>query len=179
MPPEPTPTPTLVPTPTPTPTPSVAPCIQVVQNGGFESDGGWTIQPTPIKALLTDAVARTGRRSLQVGITPDQVHVYSYSSAEQRLSIPAGRTATLSLWYTISAPGGTGDNGYLLFRPDGGIWRYLSTMREPTPGWVELELDMSGYAGQTVTLRIGMRNDGRDAPMVMYVDDVSLESCPR
>jgi len=127
---------------------------------------------------MTSVTARTGARSLQVGIAPDMVHRYSYSSAEQRLSIPSGRRATLSLWYTIPAAGGSGDYGYLLFRTDGGTWRYLGTMRAPTSGWTQIKLDLSGYAGQVVTLRIGMRNDGRDLPMVMYVDDVSLEACP-
>jgi len=149
----------------------------VVQNGGFDSDGGWVIPETPVKARFTDAVARSEPRSLQVGITQDLEHEYSYSSAEQRLSIPAGRKATLSLWYTVPSAGGSGDYGYLLFRTDGGTWRYLGTFREQTSGWEQVELDISGYAGQTITLRVGMRNDGRTLSMVMYVDDVSLEAC--
>jgi hypothetical protein len=107
------------------------------------------------------------------------IHRYSYSSAEQRLSIPAGRTATLSLWYTIPAAGGSGDYGYLLFRTDDGRWHYLGTMRDATSGWMQFRSDLSRYAGQTITLRIGMRNDGRGLPMVLYVDDVSLAACPR
>lgn len=167
------------PVPTPTPTPSGPACTQLVQNGGFESGGGWVIYETPAQARLTGTVARSGQRSLQVGIGPGMEHRYSYSSAEQRLSIPAGRTARLSVWYTIPNPGGSGDNGYLLLQPDGGTWRYLGTLRDPTPGWTPFEIDLSGYAGQSVTLRIGMRNDGRDVSMVMYVDDVSLEACLR
>ena len=138
---------------------------------------GDRVPNTPVKARLTDAVARSGQRSLQVGITQDMVHKYSYSSAEQQLSIPAGRKVTLSLWYMIPDAGGSGDYGYLLFRTADGIWRYLGTFREQTSGWVKTELAMSSYAGQTIALRIGMRNDGRAAPMVMYVDDVSLEAC--
>jgi hypothetical protein len=128
---------------------------------------------------LTEAIARTGQRSLQTGITPDMADRYSYSSAEQRISIPAGRTATLRLWYAIPDLGGTGDYGYFLFRPDGGSWRYLGIVRDPTSGWAQYELDMSGYAGQTATLRVGTRNDGRGRSMAMYVDDVSLEACTR
>ena len=73
----------------------------MVQNGGFESDGGWVIPETPVKAQFTDAVAHSAPRALLVGITQDMEHKYSYSSAEQRLSIPVGRKATLSMWYTI------------------------------------------------------------------------------
>jgi hypothetical protein len=177
--PAPTATPTSAPEPTATPTPIGTSCLQVVGNGGFESDGEWVISETPVKARLTGALARSGARSLQVGISPDLNHEYSYSSAEQRLAIPPGRTATLRLWYTIPREGGSGDYGYLLFRADGGTWRYLRTIRGATSDWTQVSADMSGYAGRTITLRVGMRNDGRTLPMVMYVDDVSLEACPR
>jgi hypothetical protein len=175
--PAPTATPTVPPAPTPTPTVSQAPCTEAIRNGGFDSDGDWVIANTPVKARYTDAVVHRGTRSLQVGITQEMTHKYSYSSAEQRFAIPSGRKATLSLWYTIPDGGGSGDYGYLLFQTDGGTWRYLRTFREQTPGWARVELDISSYLGQTITLRVGMRNDGRSAPMVMYVDDVSLLSC--
>jgi hypothetical protein len=153
------------------------PCTEAVRNGGFESDGDWSIANTPVKARYTDAIAHGGQRSLQVGITQEMAHTYSYSSAEQRFLIPTGKTAKLRLWVTIPNVSGSGDYGYLLFRPDGGSWRYLRTFREQTPGWEQVELGISSFVGQTITLRIGMRNDGRSVPMVMYVDDVSLTSC--
>jgi hypothetical protein len=168
---------TPVPTAAPTATQTVAPCEERIQNGGFDGDGGWVIPETPVKARFTAAVARSAPRSLQVGITPDLTHEYSYSSAEQRLSIPAGYKATLRLWHNIPAAGGSGDYGYLLFQTGDGTWRYLDTLREPTAGWEPIEYDLSAYAGQTILLRVGMRNDGRSEPMVMYVDDVSLQAC--
>jgi hypothetical protein len=178
--PDPTATPTRPPEPTATPTPVDTSCVQLVANGGFESDGGgWVIPETPVKARLTDARVRSGVRSLQVGITPDLSHLYSYSSAEQRLAIPADRAATLRLWYLVPSEGGSGDYGYLLFRTEDGPWRYLRAIRGATSGWTEVTADLSSYAGRTIALRVGMRNDGRAAPMVMYVDDVSLEACPR
>jgi hypothetical protein len=174
-----TPTPSPTATPTPTPTPSGGTCVQAVQNGSFDASGGWVIPITPAQARLTTAVVRSGPRSLQTGITPDMPNVYSYSSAEQRISIPAGQRATVSLWYTIPAEGSSSDYGYLLLRAEDGLWHYLGTLRGQTAGWVRHEVDISSYVGQTVTLRVGMRNDGRDARMVMYVDDVSLEVCPQ
>jgi hypothetical protein len=50
-------------------------------------------------------------------------------------------------------------------------------MSNETGDWVPLELDLSQYAGQTLTLRLGMRNDGRMDPMVIYVDTLSLQAC--
>jgi hypothetical protein len=183
--PRPTATPTPLPTPTstptstatPTPTPAGETCVQAVQNGGFDVSGGWVIANTPAQARLTTAVARSGPHSLQTGITAELPNVYSYSSAEQRISIPAGQRATVSLWYTIPVEGSGGDYGYLLFRTDDGVWHYLGTLRGQTAGWERFNADISSYVGQTIALRVGTRNDGRDARMVMYVDDVSLEVC--
>jgi len=173
------PTPTPTPMPTPTPTPAGGTCVQAVQNGGFDATGGWVIPITPAQARLTTAIARSGSHSLQTGITPEMPNVYSYSSAEQQISIPAGQRATVSLWYTIPAEGSSSDYGYLLLRADDGVWHYLGTLRGQTAGWARREVDISSHVGRTITLRVGVRNDGRDARMVMYVDDVSLEVCPQ
>jgi hypothetical protein len=178
-PPSPTPVPTSTPTPTPTATPTAtpAPCGERALNGDFETNEGWQINDTPYDARYTDVVARTGRRSLQVGIPDPAENIYSYSSAEQRLSIPAGTRAVLRFWYLVPSEGGSGDYGYVLVRPEGGSWLFEYTLSGETGDWVPLELDMSHYAGQSLTLRLGMRNDGRTAPMVMYVDTLSLQAC--
>jgi hypothetical protein len=153
------------------------PCLETTVNGDFETNEGWTINDTPYDARYTDAVARTGRRSLQVGIPDPGENIYSYSSAEQKLSIPAEARATLRFWYLVPSEGGSGDYGYVLVRPEEGSWLFEDTISGATGGWAPLELDMSHYAGQTLTLRLGMRNDGRTDPMVMYVDTLSLQAC--
>ena len=81
------------------------------------------------------------------------------------------------MWYLVPQEGGTGDYGYVMVLPEDGTWRFLDTLPDRTSDWVRLERDLSAYAGQTITIRIGMRNDGRTQPMVVYVDDVTLESC--
>jgi hypothetical protein len=42
-----------------------------------------------------------------------------------------------------------------------------------------VEVDVSHYAGQTVLLRLGVRNDGQGGAMAVYLDDVSLQACQR
>ncbi len=184
--PTPTPTPTVSPTPTPTPSPTliptpapVSPCTELAVNGDFEEDGGWTLANTPRKARYTSTVARTGSRSLELGIANPAENVFSYSSAEQRFTIPAGARATLTFWYDMPDGGGRGDYGYFLLRPDGGSWRILRIIRERTSGWTRLEVDVSHYGGRSFTLRLGVRNDGAwdGAAAVMYVDSLSLKGC--
>ena len=134
---------------------------------------------TPYRARYTDATARTGQRSLQLGMADLAENRFSYSSAEQPFRIPAWRTARLTLWYNVPESGGDGDYGYILLRPEGGSWRIVRIVRETTAGWTQLEVDVGHYAGQAFTLRLGMRNDGSwdGAAAVMYVDDVRLEVC--
>ena len=174
----PTPEPTVTPTPTPSPTPEPA-CLEQVTNGGFEQDGGWTIPYTPYSARYATDPIHTGQRSLQVGIEDPGADVFSYSSAEQQIALPAGRQAMLRLWFHMTASGGGGDYGYVLLLPEGGAWRVIRIVREVTGSWTPLEVDLSHYAGQTLTLRFGVRNDGLGdgATAVMYVDGVSVEAC--
>jgi hypothetical protein len=152
-------------------------CVELAANGGFETEGDWVIYDTPHKARYSSAVARTGQRSMQLGIADPAANVFSYSSAEQQLSVPEGKEATLSLWYNMPQGGGRGDYGYLLLRPEGRSWSILRIVQDATGGWVQLQEDVSHLAGQTFTLRLGMRNDGGAELAAMYVDDVSVRVC--
>ena len=173
---QPTVTATAAPTLEPTPPP---PCPELAVNGDFEASEGWVIANTPYRARYTGATARTGVRSLQLGIDNPAENRFAYSSAEQTFAIPADRAATLTLWYHVASGGGSGDYGYFLIRPDGGAWRTLRFLRESTAGWTPLAVDVSHYAGSAFTLRLGVRNDGPGDGLaaVMYVDAVSVRSC--
>ena len=148
-------------------------------NGDFETNDGWLIANTPYKARYTDAVAHSSTRSLQLGMVSLADNRFSYSSVEQRFSIPAGEKATLTLWYQMPDQGGNGDYGYFLIRPDGGTWRVLRIVRDRITGWTQLQVDVSHYAGEAFTLRLGTRNDGSgdNAAAVMYVDSLSVQAC--
>jgi hypothetical protein len=151
-------------------------CTEILEEG-FETDGDWLILPTPHKARYTSAIARTGQRSMQLGIADPAANVFSYSSATLRLAVPEGLNATLSLWYNMPQGGGRGDYGYVLIRPEGRSWSILRTVQDATGGWVQLQEDLSHLSGQRFTLLLGMRNDGGADHAAMYVDDVSLEFC--
>ena len=176
--PSPTPTATATATPTPTPTSTPAPCSELAVNGDFETDEGWAISNTPYKARYVGQ-ARTGQRSLQLGIASSTENQFSYSSVEQQFTVPAGVRAVLRFWYRMPDPGGEGDYGYFLLRSGSESWRVVRIVRERSADWTPLEVDVSHYAGRSFTLRLGTRNDGAwdGAAAVMYVDSLSLQGC--
>ena len=148
-------------------------------NGDFEQNEGWTFSNTPYKARYTDAMARAGVRSLQLGIANLVDNRFTYSSADQQFRVPPGVTARLAFWYHMPNSGGEGDYGYFLIHPEGGPWRILRIIRGSTAGWTPIEADVSHYSGSSFTLRLGVRNDGSQdgAAAVMYVDSLSVQGC--
>ena len=134
---------------------------------------------TPRPAGYTTAQVHSGSRAARLGIEDAAQNLYSYSSVQQVVAIPAGAAgARLSFWYFPQA-GDSGDYGYVMLQDAAQGWRTLSIIRQPPPGWQRIEVDVSPYAGQTVLLRFGVRNDGQDQAMAVYLDDVSLQACQR
>jgi hypothetical protein len=183
-------TPPVTPAPTspvsPTPTQPPGQCFELISNGGFETYEGWTILDTIYDATYTDSVAYSGARSMRLGIEEAAGNLFSFSSVEQGVTIPGDASAArLSFWYQAlrpssgqALPGDTGrDYGYVLAQEAGGGWRILSIIGQATADWARLELDLMPFAGQTIVLRFGVRNDGQGAAMAIYMDDVSLQVC--
>ena len=54
----------------------------------------------------------------------------------------------------------------------------LLSMRSNTMIWDYIEFNLIGYAGRTIELYFGVYNNGSDGITAMYVDEVSLTSCP-
>jgi TolB protein len=88
-----------------------APCEERIAAGAFEGaaaelDNFWQRPATPATAAYSTRYAHSGRQSVRAGID-GTADVYSYSSANQYVTIPAGAaSATLSFWwYPISAEG--------------------------------------------------------------------------
>jgi len=192
-------TPTSTPTPTTTPTSIPTPCVEGIANGGFEYEGDWEISETDCPADYTTAMAHSGNRSMRVGIVEPADNRYSFSSARQLVTIPAHATgATLRFWlYPLSGepPAGPAfstppqapmigdvlvseDAQYVLILDasdqwiDTLIWQLSDDRR-----WTFHQCDLIDYAGQTIKLHFGVRNDGLDGVTGMYVDDISLELC--
>ena len=174
----------------------------IIVNGDFEAGSGWRMPDTPRPAGYSGQVVYDGWRSLRVGIVNGE-NGYAYSSAQQTVTLPADTlTATLSLYlYPVSSESVSiaqhqvlqqdlafsvwppssfsamlGDAQYVLvLHPDGTILGTLLWL-SPSNGqsWQHHAFDLTPYAGQTVVLHLGVRNDGQGGWTGMYVDDVSL-----
>jgi len=82
-------------------------CEERLTNGGFEVNGaGWQLPATPATAVYSTKYAHTGQQSVRTGIDGG-ANVYSYSSGNQYVAIPAGSaSAKLTVWwYPISGEG--------------------------------------------------------------------------
>lgn len=152
------------------------PCTNVIVNGGFESDAGWTLNKLAI--YQTDQV-RSGARSARVGIPPGEPGVYIYSSINQTVELPAGRSGALRLWvYPVSENNDPDDLHYVWLEDQWGGSHALELTTSDSREWTPGEYDLTDYLGQTVTIWIGAKNDGDDDTAAVYVDDVELAVCP-
>jgi hypothetical protein len=74
-------------------------CIQLIRNGGFEENAYWQMPATPRSGRYTTVDKHSGWRSTLLGILPGEPDVYSFSSAYQKIHVPANATSvTLSFW---------------------------------------------------------------------------------
>ncbi|MGQ9684077.1 MAG: hypothetical protein ACUVX9_16215 [Anaerolineae bacterium] len=179
-----TPTASMTPTATPTVTPTATvPCTGLVVNGGMEVNAGWTIEPGPGSAGYTYSMARSGARSLRLGIEWYEVNQLGYSSARQSLTLPAGMASiTLRFWY-YSATTSFADNDHLRCAIKNTVGLILAEPLHLAPpanslGWVEVAYDLTPLAGQNVWLEFEVYNDGLGGISTLYVDDVSIAACP-
>ena len=171
-----TPTETAIPTtlpPTATTT-STPPSHELLINGGFEEDGGWVISRTAYPAALTGVIRHSGARAMRLGIEHAADNVLSYSSAGQSLDLPNAPNLTLTFWFYPLAGDATGDAQYLLLLDKLGNYTRLMWITSDARSWLYQSIDLSAYAGQQVTLRFGVYNDGQGGVAAMYLDDVSL-----
>jgi aminopeptidase S len=151
---------------------------ELIVNGGFEGEGGWVFSQTQVPGAYATEVVNSGQRSARLGIVAGY-DVRSYSSVYQTISIPAGvRRATLTYWsYPISPDVYPNDLQLMLlldeqFRVIRSASQGLSNAREWLPGSV----DLTEFAGRTITVYFGVYNDGGTGlTTAMYVDNVVLE----
>jgi Carboxypeptidase regulatory-like domain len=174
------PPPTAVPTP-PNPTPTAGPCTERIKNNGFEATSDWGIPATAFTAGYSTANAHTGVRSMRNGIIRTAQNKYSYSDAYQVTSIASLKTsATLSMWiYPISPAANDKDLQYVLILDRYGNWIGTLLMeRSNTKVWTLHQFNLAQYIGTTIRLQFGVYNNGLGDVTAMYVDDVSLQTCP-
>jgi len=181
-------TPLVPPTPTPSPT-GVASCTNLLMNGGFESDSSWLFGVVAVPAQYTGNQYYGGARSMQFGSPPDGAFAGgSYSSIRQAVTIPADASiVTLRWWHLLgtqeavmNAPGTSSDRQeVLLLTPSEQVLFVAQRVRRNDADWQQttIDIDLTAYREQTVTLYFNVFNDGNSLRTWMYVDDVQLETC--
>jgi hypothetical protein len=136
---------------------------------------------------------------MQTGIVTPADNTYSYSDFRQLVTIPSNaKHVTLSIWlYPTSSEITLGslpqpvrteyfgveqltyDVQYLLVLDQNQKWiDTLLWMRSDSELWSNLQIDLGGYAGSKIILQWGTYNQGTGGITAMYVDDVTLQSCP-
>jgi hypothetical protein len=157
---------------TPSPTPTRR---QLIVNPSFETDEAWEILHTAYWAGYSTVRAHSGSRCMRLGIESG-TELYAYSSVQQTVSIPSlAVEAQLSFYYYPLSTPGDDDAIYFCVLPADGSWPAECWFwTEYTPAWHQAEFDLLPYAGQTVALRFGVRNDGGNGLTAVYLDDVQL-----
>ena len=181
-----------VPSPTPSPTPTTADGDgsgghlaapiepsegqDMLINGDFESDGGWATAPeATVQPQLSKQIVHSGENAIALGLDSEERQLYSYSAVAQEVAIPAdAQEAELSFWFYPSSTDEAGDVQYVLVQDEEGNEMPVLRVRSGEEAWQHASLSLAEYAGQTVSIQIGVFNDGQAGVTSMVVDDISL-----
>ncbi len=208
--PSPSDTPTIAPTASPSPTGSATPrptatatrppgqCVNVLANGGFETNAAWQINNTVYPASYVTFPVFSGGRALRAGIVHPPDNVRSYSSAQQTLFIPAGPPSVKLSFQLFATTTGTraaltpppvvpttpldraqlaDDVQMVLLFDSSGRQHVLLFQRQWYSTWRRHEIDLTPFRGQAVTLYFGVFNNGTGGVTGMYVDEAAVSYC--
>jgi len=87
-------------------------------------------------------------------------------------------SATLTYWWYPASDDPNDRQYLLLLDSEGSILDSLLWTNANDRAWLSARADLTAYAGQTLTLRFGVYNDGTSGLTRLYLDDVSLQVCP-
>lgn len=168
---------------TPQPQPVPQGCTDLVTNGGFESETGWTQRSTAHTSIIDPELPHTGSRSAWLGGTDKEPVQYIF----QDVTIPANATGVRLTYFrlihreTSGIFGGlAGDADFNVLIADtsgkelGAVEELSSAQGDDT--WREGGGDLSQFAGKTIRLVFHAENP-RGNVSSFFVDDVALAAC--
>lgn len=156
------------PPPPPPPPPSGT---DLIVDGDFEALSGWSEFSSNDFILIGNfgsPVAHSGANLAWLSGANNEV-----SEISQIITIPAGGTATLSFYYQIVSEDGCGFDFANVTLNSIPVLSYDLCIDTQTGGWVQATVDVSSFAGQTVTLTFSTSSDS-SLISSFYVDDVAL-----
>jgi hypothetical protein len=138
-----------------------------VTNGGFESGNSFWSLGSGASVVTTRAYA--GTHSLLVGGTTS-----STQSATQQVTVPTGASSQTLTLRTYISTAETGSTAYDTLNIQANGTTLKSYTNASTKGsWTATTIDLSAYAGKTITLKLQAVNDST-LPTSFYVDVVSV-----
>ncbi len=158
-----------------------AECSELIGDGGFETGGAWQFSAGPAAPSYITYQRHGGDKALRLGIDDGQ-NVAGSSSARQKIALPASADQiTLSFWsYTFfTGPPGSDFAQLDLLGPDGyTVLERLWAADNDSRVWSEQTIDLTRWRGSTAQIYFTVFNDGQGSTAGMYLDDVSVQSCP-
>jgi hypothetical protein len=146
-----------------------------LNNGGFESGPtGWTVASTFGRNVI--------RTAFVPGVAP---HAGSYAawlgglrsettSIQQQVSIPAA-APYLAYWHWIGSADYCGYDLAAIYINGTSVHNYNLCANTATHGWAKHVVNLSAYAGQSVTLRIRVSTDS-SLNSNLFIDDIGFQS---
>ena len=154
-------------------------CVDLLQNGGFETGWSpWIVPNNPIMPQIVTTPVFSGAYSLQLGSQTQNAS--SYSSARQWVTVPWSHPrVVLQFWVNTWAQSLSGDDRQqvVLLAPGDTVLAVPWKVLENTRTWLPHSFDLIGLAGQTFAVYFNVINDGAGGSTAMFVDDARLWAC--
>ncbi len=168
--------------PAPAPVPPAA-CSERVTNGNFEAGRtSWLESSARGYALIcNDGSCAAAPAGPSGGVWRAWLGGSNRETAElrQTLSLPAGQGATLSYAYWLTSTDYCGYDFATISISEGAttaqLRKYSLCRSNKAPGWRKATIDLSAWAGKTVTLQVRVTTDSSYSSQ-FFVDDLSIKA---
>jgi len=148
---------------------------QLISNGGFENGANPTPWTATAGVVTTSGsvAARTGSWKAWLGGNAADVT----ETLDQVVTIPANCNATLTYWLRVTTAETTHPFDFFRVQVISGATTTMQTYSDSDAGlsYVQRTVDLSAYAGQTVTLRF-LADEDSSLQTSFWLDDVSLDT---
>jgi predicted secreted protein len=143
-------------------------------NGDFESGTtGWTVSSTHLSPIIgttvPDGTAHTGAYAAWLGGNNDEI-----GYIQQQVSISVG-ASYLVYWQWINSLDSCGWDFARVLVNGSEVDSYTLCYSSNTGGWVQHSVNLSAYAGQSITLQIRAETDGSYISN-LSIDDISFQA---
>jgi hypothetical protein len=173
-------------TPAPAPIPSQpvpAGCSELIVNGGFESQSGWTQVSDSNSALIDPELPHSGKNSAWLGGTDQEPLQYIF----QEVRLPANASSVKLSYFRnlhkettglLGAFAGEAQFSTVFANTDGDVVAEVETLssNQGDDKWRQAQFDVSRLGGKSLRLAFAAENP-RGNVSSMFVDDVSLIAC--